>query len=207
MVDRYASPKALKIYCDPTQRTEVGALTAGAWKAREFGPAGVWLDKPGPKEFGVRCDGEHPDRSWLPLPLLARTPNEAAAFSGAVMRIMRADWQGAADLLRTVLALPTTPTAVRVDALLYLGLSDEKQGRSGRKHFEEALALNPLSAAAARYLVMNAFAESARAPTADRAAARQRATDLLARTTFLFAADDPWLRAATALANDSRPSP
>ena len=189
VVDEYTNPRALKVFTDKTQKKVAAELTGGAFHAREFGPDGVWLTAPTP--------------GWLPLPMLGGHPNEVALFTGAVMRILRADWEGAAQQLQKVLALPSTPTAVQVDAWLYLGLIKEKQGRSGWSEFERAFKLNPLSRPAARYVVMNAFADYARGD--NREAARGRIRDRLAQTRFLFPDDDRWFGTATAALATTQP--
>jgi hypothetical protein len=182
MVANYSSPRALKIFRDRSAKVEVGDLSGGYFRAERHAPDGDWLIEP--------------RRGWLPLPLLGSHPNEVATFTSALLRIMRTDWEGAADELQQVIALPSTPTSVQVDALLYLGLTDEKQGRSGRARFEQARALNPLSQAVARYLVMSAFADYLRAAADSRGPARDRVSALLEESRVLFPNRDPWLEAA-----------
>jgi hypothetical protein len=181
-VKLYSSPRALKIYRDKTLRDEIGTLSGGYFKATEHGPDGEWL--------------EQPMRGWVPLPKLSEQSGETVEFVGGVLRMFRSDWDGATDLLHKVLKRPSTPTAVRIDSLLYLGLAAEKQQRSGRKEIEQAYALNPLSQTSATYLIMNAFADYLRAPPAERVAAIDRVGALLEQNRYLFATDHAWLIAA-----------
>lgn len=181
-VNLYSSPSALKIYRDKSLREEIGTLSGGYFKAGEHSPDGEWLVEP--------------MKGWVPLPGLAQQSGEIVEFAGAVVRIFRSDWDGATDLLRKVLKYPSTPTAIRIDTLLYLGLAAEKQQRSGRKEIEQAYALNPLSQTSATYMIMNAFADYLRALPANRPAAIKRVGVLLEQNRFLFAPDDAWLTAA-----------
>ncbi len=181
-VNLYSSPSALKIYRDKSLREEIGTLNDGYFKAREHSPDGEWLVEP--------------MKGWVPLPGLAQQSGGIAEFTGGVVRIFRADWDGATDLLRRVLKHPSTPTAIRIDTLLYLGLAAEKQQRSGRKEIEQAYALNPLSQTSATYMIMNAFADYLRMPPGNRLAAISRVGVLLEQNRFLFAPDDAWLTAA-----------
>jgi hypothetical protein len=191
VISRYRTPRALKVYTDKSEREEVAVLVGGAFRARKHEADGTWLVEPA--------------RGWLPLTALP-TPSgrthEAVAFAGGVMRYLRTDWVGAAQLMRKVLDNPLTPTAVRVDALLYLGLSAEMQQRSGRREFEKALALNSLSQPAAAYLIMDALAVCLSGRSAGRStqgARLDRAKELLDKERHLFEPTDPWFASATAM--------
>ena len=182
-VNLYSSPNALKIYRDKTMKEEIGTLADGYFRAYQHDRDGEWLIQP--------------MRGWVPFPRLSERGTEVVDFTGGLLRIFRADWNGASDLLRKVLQEQSTPSSIRIDALLYLGLTAEKQKRSGRKEIEQAYAMNPLSQASAAYLIMNAFADYLRAKPSDRSAAVSRIGSLLEQNRFLFSETSDWFKAAT----------
>jgi hypothetical protein len=182
-VDLYSSPNALKIYRDKTMKEEIGTLAGGYFRAYQHDRDGEWLLEP--------------MRGWVPFPRLSERGTEIVDFTGGLLRIFRADWNGAGDLLRKVLQEQSTPSSIRIDALLYLGLTAEKQKRSGRKEIEQAYAMNPLSQASAAYLIMSAFSDYLRAQPADRSAAASRIGSLLGQNRFLFGETSDWFKAAT----------
>jgi hypothetical protein len=179
IVQKYSSPAALKIYRDKSLKESVGSLEGGDFKAVGHEIDGEWLSQP--------------VHGWLPLPELAKQTSEIIEFTGGLIRIFRSDWNGATTLLRKVLEHPSTPTSIRIDTLLYLGLAAEKQQRSGRAEIEQAYNLNPLSQASASYLIMSAFSDYKRATSSlERKAAVDRIGSLLEQNSFLFPRDSKW---------------
>jgi hypothetical protein len=96
---------------------------------------------------------------WVRLPELAANRSEVVEFVSAMVRIYRADWDGARELLGRVVDAPTTPTALRVDAALLrarAGLLAGLPAAAMLSEMERAAALSPharrgvLYAAAAR---------------------------------------------------------
>ena len=183
LVQLYSSPAALKIYRNKTLIAEIGSLQGGRFTAERHEIDGEWLSKP--------------QRGWLPLPKLGDQTTEVVEFTGGLLRLFRADWNGASELFRNVLNRDSTPTTIKIDSLLYLGLSEEKQQRSGRREFEQAYALNPLSRSTVSYMIMCGFSEYLRtASDMKKKAAIRRIGDLLEKNRFLFDEQSSWFKNA-----------
>jgi hypothetical protein len=84
----YRNFGSLKIYKDKSLKKIIGDLKNGEFTADENDSEGVRL--------------KAPQRGWLPLPQLSKAPSEIANFSGAMIRLYRRDWLGAAELLNKV---------------------------------------------------------------------------------------------------------
>ena len=139
-------------------------------------------------------------RGWVQLPMLWAEHTEISDFTGAYIRILRGDWQGADVLLRALLESKKEPAEIQVDTLLLLGLSREKRGLSGADQFEAAAQLNEFDAASAMYLIMSRIAETQRAVegSTERAGALDRLDSALNRFAGLFSADNVWFTTARA---------
>lgn len=146
IVALYRNPGALKIYSDKSLRKPVGAFTGNDFTAIRHEPDGEWLSEPTPG-------------GWVPLPKLSSVPSEISDFTGAMIRIYRADWLGAKSLLNNVYKNNSISNSLRIDTLLLLGLIEEKQNLSGSKYFGEAFELNPLYKSSAAYLIMGAYSD------------------------------------------------
>ena len=119
VVARYSAPAALKIYSAKEGGAELGTLNAQLFKARQHeGDNVLVVSNPGPAQV----------KGWVRLPRLSASRVEVVDFVGGLIRVMRADWNGARTLIKRVVENTHTPTALRIDSLLYLGLLDEKQG-------------------------------------------------------------------------------
>jgi hypothetical protein len=184
LVKLYSSPTALKVYSDKSLREELGFLKEGSFTAERHEKDGEWLAEP--------------IRGWMPLPQLSQEPNEIVEFTGGVVRMFRKDYEGAKLLFQNVLKRTTTPTALRIDTLLYMGLASELRGQSGREQFEQAYSLNPLSHSSAAYLITGAFADHNRASEPAKARELTRIRALLEDNQYLFPADSTWLGDANA---------
>lgn len=190
VVRRYSDPASLKIYKDQSLKQQIGT-TGPEILASRRGAGGTWLSKPA--------------AGWLPLPQLSQNTSEVVGFTGALIRVFRGDWLGAQDLLKTVLSNSTTPNAIKTDAFIYMGMTEEKLRRSGVEYFERALQTNSLSEKAIAGLVMSNLSSYTRSSTASPDSARAnsssqaillRTKDLLDKNKLLFEPDDPWFRGA-----------
>jgi hypothetical protein len=128
---------------------------------------------------------------WVPLPDLSERESEVSIFSGAVLRLLRGDWEGADTLLQRVLEMPQLPRSIRIDALLLRGLAREKQGMSGLEWIQQAFELNPYRSETCRYLVQAELAALVRARPNGRTAANLNGA--LSRCRVLFDPNDEWL--------------
>lgn len=146
-------------------------------------------------------------RGWVRLPHLIEQRTEIVEFVGGYLRLLRGDWPGAQELLRSVLRRETITSEMRIDSHIFLGLIEEKRGRSGLDHFRRAQALNEYDFGAASYLLMGHVAQAMR-PGADRRQAVAALREQLAANAALFAPDDRWIatvrRAADALESGIR---
>lgn len=183
VVARYEQPNALPVYRHRTGNDIIGQI------GDSF--VGEIIE---PDQARIRFDG---GRGWIRYGGLERGRSVVVEFVSALVRIHRADWQGAASALTRVLKNKETKPRLRIDAGLLLGMTMERNGRDGRVPIATALAAAPYSRAAVRYMVMGHLAAATRfADDAERRAIEIRAVrDLLDAKRRLFAEDDPWLDA------------
>lgn len=130
---------------------------------------------------------------YVPLPHLYDERNETVDFVAGYIRILRGDWPGAAQLFRNVLERPDLTRDVAMDSRIFLGLTEEKRGRSGLRHFEEAAALNPYDRAAAAYVLQGLLAEAARRTGPGRAAMLATLDQRMEGARPLFPENGEWL--------------
>lgn len=140
---------------------------------------------------------------YVPLPHLYDARNETTVFVGGYIRMLRGDWPGAAQLFGEVLAQPEITPEVEIDSHLFVGLCEEKTGRSGLAEFTRAVALNPYDRAAVSYLLMGRLSAALRAPAPARATALAKLRADIAAHSSLFNDGSEWMkmlnRAADAL--------
>lgn len=182
VVDAYTRPEALVLYSEPhgrgQRRGSVGprfkALQATAQTVQVTGSAGA---------------------GWLNLPELAENHSEISDFISGVIRVFRADYDGARQYLHRVLRNPEAGITVKSDAYLYLAIADYqmRDSRSAAANVERARSLDPYGASAARAAVFLALPSAFR--DGNPAQLRQRVE--VARA--LVPDTDPVMRAAEAL--------
>lgn len=155
VIENYSLPSALKIYSARRGGEPIGTV-GNSYRGIQLEPE-LGLAK-------VIADGV---TGWVRLPQLGKRPTEVAAFVSGVIKIFRADWEGALKAMEQVINNPRTSTPLKIDAHLYAGMATEQLGKSGREHFETALALNPYAHRAVEYLLMGEVAALKRAEDPD----------------------------------------
>ena len=186
LVSAYSSLDALTIYKTRTGRKKLGVVAS----ASELF-ALRW------EENSVRVRTNRVT-GWLRIPQLSNT-TEVVDFVGGLMRIFRADWEGALELLSRVTTNPQTPTALRIDANLLAARATYQLGGNFEPYLLEAEKYDRFSQRIIRYRVMGMLAElnnSDAGPLVERAAAAREYLDARAH---LFPADDEWLVACRQL--------
>lgn len=183
IIDRYSQPMALEI----RERHDGGAVIGHV--GEEF----TRLSQTG--DMVELVSGGK--RGWVHLPEVSMHPSEAVNFVGGMMRALRGDWQGVEKLMNLVVINSDTPNELRTDAYLYLGLAQEKQGKSGEASLAAAVSLSPNARRCVVYSEMGALSELGRLRAAgasrpERDAALTRAQTLLTENRPLFSASDPW---------------
>jgi hypothetical protein len=182
VVQRLASSVTGKIYKDKTLQEVVSEPTDGWLVAKSYESDGIWLREP---------------KGWLPIPTLSDEKSEVVIFSAAIVQTLRGDWGGAKVRFRTVLRDDSLPIDTRVNTLIFLGVAEEKLGESGRREFEEAARLNPLSRRAAAFLIMSALADfgvvDGRVPEGD-SVKMDRLRALVDDKRSLFEPNDEWFQ-------------
>jgi len=182
IVDSYLSPGALKLYASPTSMEVIGNV-GGAFTALEQGGNVARVESNGTK-------------GWIRLPLLSASRSEVVDFVGGIIRVFRADWDGAARLLQNVIANPQTPTTLRLDAHLYRGVALERAGLDGTPDLQRAYELNPYDRATVAYLLMNRVVTLSRMAASDPARGRlvSDTQRLITTNRYLFPSSDLWLK-------------
>ena len=138
-------------------------------------------------------------RGWVRLPELSTHGGEAIEFVGGVVRVLRGDWLGVAQMMRRITKNEHAPNELRTDAFLYLGLAEEMLGRPGTAAIDRAISLSPYARRCVVYAVMSRLAEAARAErrgdTKDQVAmALVQARQLLIENRALFSESDAWFQ-------------
>ncbi len=146
----------------------------------------------------VQTDGR--GNGWVYLPDLSRNPSEAVNFSGGLIRILRTDWPGAVGLFQQVVGNSGSPTAIKIDAYLYMAIAHDKLGEEAQSFSMVAAAyeLNPYSKTTTQYLCMHYLSRLARLLRHDDRGAQAQelarsARLVLSRNRVLFAEDDGWV--------------
>jgi hypothetical protein len=183
LVQAYTSPEGIPLFASQTGGAIVD-YARGAFYYVAFASEGVLLRS----SRGVE--------GWARLPPLPKKSSHAIAFAKGAIRVLRGDWPGAIPALQEVLADPTVPRALEIDARLLLGLANEQLGGSGLSPFEQAYALNRLDRTAASYVIMGTLSQIGQARRRGDAAAAQAGWRTLARfaqeTSALFPPNDRW---------------
>ena len=139
-------------------------------------------------------------QGWIMLPALAESRSEAVDFVSGLVRIYRADWGGAIDMMGKVVANRNAPTKLQADANLYIAMAaaqkqgmdiDTMQGALGA-----AEELMPESRSVTMYKIMADLAMALKAPPAQRAELLGAADTLLTERAWIFGDSDNWLRNA-----------
>jgi hypothetical protein len=183
VVERYSRPDAIALYSQAEGGTEVGRL-GGRFLALRSGRDAVFV-RPAQGREG-----------WVQLPELAANRSEVVDFVSAMVRIYRADWDGARELLARVVESAAAPTALRLDAALLstrAGLLAGMPPSAMVVEMERAVSVSPHARRGVLYEAMARItAEKAqyRCPRAE----RLRGLGLwLDGRSGVFAADDSWV--------------
>jgi hypothetical protein len=184
VVERYSRPDAIALYSQPEGGTEVGRL-GGRFLALRSDRDAVFV-RPAQGRDG-----------WVQLPELAANRSEAVDFVSAMLRIYRADWDGARALFARVVESPAAPAALRLDAALLrarAGLLAGMPPAAMVAEMESAASLSPHARRGVLYEGMARIAAEAsqhRCPRAERLDGLEQWLD---GRTAVFAADDRWLQ-------------
>jgi hypothetical protein len=196
-------------------KSEIGA------KVGAFTELPVYADRGGGKQVGVLGDGFRAIKQegdwaqissgghtgWVHLPGLNQDRSEAVLFTAGLIRILRADWEGALILLEPLVRNPKTRQGVRIDALLLMSASAAQQRVPDLARSislaDEARRLAPFSAAAARYACMARLAASAHRQ-AKPGVLLNEIDLLMADTQRLFRSGDPWVSSMAKLVDEAK---
>lgn len=191
LVQRYTAPNALTIYDPQTGKKPIGTVGL-KFEAREHRGTSVVVESKG--IVGL-----------VHLPGLSR--NEVVDFVGGIVRMFRGDWHGAIGLFKRVLRNPSTPSSLKVDALLYQVFAKSKAGLDPEDEIKQVHVLAPYSRSKVVYSVMARLERLSRVletrefdPT-DRPLIDHIQNELT-QNQALFSPDDPWLVTITALLKD-----
>lgn len=91
IVDNYSSPSALKLYASP-KSTDVTGFVGNAFTALEQDGSFARVESNGAQ-------------GWLHLPSLSANRSEVVDFIGGIIRVLRADWDGAQRLFQDVITI------------------------------------------------------------------------------------------------------
>jgi hypothetical protein len=185
LVDRYTLPSALRLYSTKGGKTVVGDLGAGFTAGKHDGDY----------TFVTPDAGK---AGWIYVPKLD-SEVEIINFTGGLMRLFRADYSGASQLLHKV-SDTAASTSLKIDALLLEALAKAKQNQDPIPLVDAAIALNPHLQTSVKFKVA-ALASNYMAHSESKQKQREMAGLLkrvISESGYLFSADDKWLAAAYA---------
>ena len=185
IVEKYSLPSRLKMHRDASVASEV---------IGEVGDDYVGIEPRGHYQL-VYSNGK---RGWVYLPELAKERNEVVDFIGGVIRVYRADWHGAIDLMNRVINNPQTPNALKVDALLYKGRSQLETGKNSEQTFKHAYKLNPYNRRTIKYWMMSrisklSYHKKMGSQNHGYRSIFKQTNLLLKENHYLFSKNDPWI--------------
>ena len=194
IVNQYSLPSKLTMYIDADKRSKVIGEVGNKYIGIE--PSGHYQK--------VYSDGK---RGWVYLPDLAKEQNEVVNFIGGLIRIYRADWHGAKDLMDKVITNKSTPVALKIDALLYKGRCLEEIGESGESAFKLAYRLNQYNHYTIRFWMMSRLSKLIRIRQENVKSLSfkenlKKTKLLVAENEFLFSQNDPWLIEVVKILNE-----
>src|SRR5262249_45638310 len=118
-------------------------------------------------------------------------------FLAGIIRIYRADWQGAIDMFNLVLRNERPPTALKIDSTLFIIRAKSELGLDASEQIKTLDGFGPLSQRAVRYVTMYypAQCHAKGGPRAQFCATQGQTfiEKLLREDVSLFAEGDPWL--------------
>lgn len=92
---------------------------------------------------------------WVSLNKINARQSTAVNFASSVFRILRGDFDGAAQLLNSLSEQDGIGSQLKVDLALLRGFVQELRGGNGRNFFEQAYRLAPLDQTSARFLLLS----------------------------------------------------
>ena len=122
---------------------------------------------------------------YVSLPELSDEVSEFADMVGGILQVFRGDWEWAKISFTKVLENEKTRTPLRVDALLYRGMTKFKNGENGYEDIAAAADLAPYDSMVTKYLVMALLANNS---------PRNVIANILKEKAYLFSKDDDWFR-------------
>ena len=184
IVKAFSRPDALPLFDAPAGGESVGHLGA-EFRAVESRSDAVY----------VRPVAGAP--GWLRLQQLADARGEVVDFVSGLVRIYRADWRGAADLLGRVVESPSTPSALRLDAALLrarakLEAGDDLEGIV--REVDQAASVSPYARRAVMYQAVVRLIALRGSPVCERKPKLQALRQWLADRSMPFVAGDAWLQ-------------
>lgn len=182
LVEQFSQPSALELRSRSDGGDVLGTLGA------EFSA----LEQGADVARVMNADGRD---GWVQLPQLSRERSEVVDFTGGVIRMLRGDWPGAADLFDRVSTNSVTPSALEIDSLLLRGVASANRSENGGSAIEDAQRLNRHSAISTRYLMMKHLSRLAERQLRGESGEREREAleRTLAQNRHLFATDDAWI--------------
>jgi hypothetical protein len=198
VVERYSRPDAIALYASRGESREIGRV-GGRFLALESVPGAV----------KVRTAAGQ--QGWVSLPDLAAQRSEVVDFVSGLVRIYRADWHGARELLARVSDSPVAPTALRLDAALLSARAGLLAGLPAEQmvaEMDRAAALSPNARRSAVYQTMIRLSAAGRREGCVDAASRAEIAAVIDQRRRLFVADDEWLaKVEQVLGADERTCP
>jgi hypothetical protein len=169
--------------------------TASGLTIRESLDGGAVLGKTGDRlrfvEFNKRLPGAPAKirsggvEGYISLPELSDEVSEFADMVGGILQVFRGDWEWAIKSFTNVLKKPKTRIPLRVDALLYRGMTKFKNGENGYEDIAAAAELAPYDSTVTKYLVMALLSNNS---------SKDVIAHILKQKAYLFTENDEWLK-------------
>lgn len=190
VIARYSNPRGMILFSDPQGLHAIGSV-GEEMQALEQSPTAARVVAPTRTAAPV---------GWIMLPELAESRTEAVDFVSGLIRIYRADWDGAIQMMRRALENPNAPTKVRLDANLYIAMAAAQKPVMDTDTMQTALnaaeTLVPENRAVTMYKVMADIAQASKASAGQRTRFLDEADGLLTQRAWVFSDSDSWLHNA-----------
>jgi hypothetical protein len=146
---------------------------------------------------------------YIETPIPRREVTAIGDFVGAIIRLLRSDWDGALALFSQADQSTALPLSLSVDAQLMSAYCLEQRGQNGRRSVEKAADLSPSAPRVLKARTMVLLAEIVRSERARDAASVGRQTAeyrrAVAALSQALGSDDPWVQQATAISATLHP--
>ena len=183
LVATYSIPSALKLYRTADNKTPVGDLGNSYTAIQHDGDY-------------TKVVSDNKQTGWVYVPKLS-SEIEIVNFTGGLVRLLRADYPGAIELLKKI-SDSRAGTSLKFDALLLQAIAKAKQGEDPNPVVDVAIALNPHLQAGIKFKITSLLWKYVTSSESQReqVSTAKELKRVISDNSYLFSTDDKWMLAA-----------